>query len=228
MTNPSYYLNSEKMANKGVDWIIGIFNKFDVYHNSEKWVKQGVDWIIGVLKKINDFLGGINVWVLNLIKSVINWFVKLIQSAFNEINRMLKYRFSKILGFFNGIVNYFLKLLNYFGDLANWFVTRSFEYFAYFALGLFNLGLTILLDFGKQALDMISSIPGKIMDKVLGFIPDPVRGFVLGPLKSGVDQLFRPGSRGVNINIDVSGLIDQIWNDAIASVSDVGGNLGLW
>jgi len=198
------------------------------YHNLGKIVKKGVDWIIGILNKIYNFLGGINVRVLNFIRSVSTWFIKLIQSAFNEIIKMLNYRFSKILGVLNVIVNYFGKLLNYFFDLANWVVTRSFEYFAHFALALFNLGLTILLDFGQQALNMITSIPGKIMDKVLGFIPDPVRGFVLGPLKSGVDQLFRPGSRGVNINIDVSGLIDQIWNDAIASVTDVGGSMGLW
>lgn len=198
------------------------------YHNSGKIVEKGVDWFIEKLKKINDFFSGLNVAVLNFIGSVIAWFKDLIQSAFNEINKMLKYRFSKILGFLNGIVNYIFKLLDYFVVLARWFVTGSFGYFAHFALALFNLGLTILLDFGQEALNMILSIPVKIAEQVLGFIPEPVRGIALGPLKSGLEQLFRPGSRGVSINIDVSGMINKIWNDAIASVADVGGNLGLW
>lgn len=201
----NYYHDSDKIVQKNVNKFIVFINKLNKYV-SEK-----------LLGKLLGFIGKIVKWVLDLVG-------KLIANAKQIVNNNI----AKLKSFVRGIVNYIKRLSSYAGDLANWMVTKSFEYIIYFVLALFNLGLAILLDFGNQALNMILSIPGKIVDTVLGFIPDPVRGFVLSPLKSGIEQLFRPGSRGININIDVSGLIDQIWNDAIASVSDVGSAVGLW
>jgi len=192
------------------------------YHNIDKLIKKVVDRFIGILKNLTKLVKKLGETLISLVKNLSKWLIGLVKKLFDLILKGLNWVLSKIKAFFEGIAKYFASLLKYFGELAKWLFTKSFVYFVYFILGIFNLGLTILLDFGAQALKMIASIPVKIVEKVLFFIPEPVKGAVMSPLKKGLEQLFKPGSKGIKIDIDADKLLKDLEKQIGKAFEDAG------
>lgn len=190
------------------------------YHNIDKVIKYWVDKFIGVLNGILKYVSGIPARVIKFFGTVGKWLIDQVGKVFSSIPKAFKFVADKLNGVMKGTLKYFDDLLNYVGKLAEWILTKSFIYLAYFVLAIFNLGLQIMTDFGNQALGFLAKIPGVIVDKVFGFIPAPVKPLV-EPLKDGLTQLFKPGSKGVKISIDVDDLLGGL-EDAGKAVADAG------
>jgi len=190
------------------------------YHNIDKVIKYWVDKFIGVLNRIKKAVNGIPARVINFFETAGKWILDLVGKVFSSVTKAFKFVTDKLKGVMDGTLKYFNDLLKYVENLAEWIVTKSFLYLVYFAMAIFNLGLQIMTDFGNQALNSITKIPGVIVDKVFSFIPGPLKPMV-EPLKDGLTQLFKPGSTEVKISIDADELLGGL-EDAAKGAADAG------
>ena len=190
MGNPFYYYNNfPKLVNTFVNWLLKILAGFGKYVQSlfDNFIK----FIASIGPRINDFIKKALASLLDLVK---------------QIGERLNQTLTKIQAYmFKLFVEYPMKLLV-------WMGTGAFIYITYFIGAIFQLGFTILADFGEQALKMFAGIPGTIVDSVFSFIPEPVKGTVVGPLKSGLEALF--SGKTPKISIDISKLLGDLTKQA--------------